>query len=240
MSVAIRSLQNACDQTSLYDSLCEVTDILGFHYFALSRHPNRVSDKRVEAPIHNYPEGWADEYEHKKLFLADPVHRACHRWACGFRWKELSNIIPLQTHDAFMIDQAKRFGIEEGFTIPTNVPGAIRGSVTFATMTGQAFPESQLLDAQACGSILFQSARMIAGDLAYSPRGRLTDRQLECVLWAGRGKTNSEIATILDIEPDTVKKHLSAAFVRYDVVKRGSLAYGAMLEGVLCLTDVFP
>lgn len=52
----------------------------------------------------------------------------------------------------------------------------------------------------------------------------LTPREAEILLWVAQGKTNPEIATILDIGLTTVKKHLEATFAKLGVENRTSAA----------------
>ncbi|GAB1623333.1 response regulator transcription factor [Agarivorans albus] len=53
-------------------------------------------------------------------------------------------------------------------------------------------------------------------------RFSLTERESEVVLWLARGKTNREIAQILDMSPRTVNKHLEAVFTKLAVENRTS------------------
>lgn len=52
----------------------------------------------------------------------------------------------------------------------------------------------------------------------------LTPREAEILVWVAQGKTNPEIATILEIGLTTVKKHLEAIFVKLGVENRTSAA----------------
>jgi len=59
---------------------------------------------------------------------------------------------------------------------------------------------------------------------------RLTPREAEVARLVGRGRTNLEIATALDITADTVKKHVKAACVKAGTTNRAGLA--AKITGV--------
>jgi RNA polymerase sigma factor (sigma-70 family) len=48
----------------------------------------------------------------------------------------------------------------------------------------------------------------------------LTDRELEVLEWVKAGKTNQEIATILNISQNTVKSHLKRIYKKLNVSKR--------------------
>jgi DNA-binding CsgD family transcriptional regulator len=52
----------------------------------------------------------------------------------------------------------------------------------------------------------------------------LTKREAEVLLWVSQGKTNPEIATILEIKPKTITKHLERVFQKLGVETRTSAA----------------
>ena len=210
---------------------------LGFDYYAVSRHPGVRKDDFGE-PIHNYPAGWEARYISGELGRCDPVHRACHVRTSGFRWRDAHLIVPFSPRDDAMLDEARGYGIEDGFTVPANVYGAARGSVTFATEIGTPFPEHRLFLAQAFGNILFQKMLDIGWARHLPKRDILTERQLECVMWVGRGKCNWAIAKLLGLSVNTVKKHLREACERYAFATRTTLPLQALADGSLCISDV--
>ena len=61
----------------------------------------------------------------------------------------------------------------------------------------------------------------------------VTDRQLECLAWAGEGKTAIEIGMILGISARTVEGHLAKACEAFGVHKRIQAAIKASELGVL-------
>ena len=50
----------------------------------------------------------------------------------------------------------------------------------------------------------------------------LTSREAEVLIWLVRGKSNRDIATILNLSPRTVDKHLEAVFRKLGVENRTS------------------
>jgi DNA-binding CsgD family transcriptional regulator len=59
----------------------------------------------------------------------------------------------------------------------------------------------------------------------------LTTREAEVLIWIARGKSNRDIADILNISPRTVNKHLEQIFTKLGVENRASaaaLAVGAL------------
>jgi DNA-binding CsgD family transcriptional regulator len=57
---------------------------------------------------------------------------------------------------------------------------------------------------------------------------KLTEREAEVMMWIVHGKTNKEIALILDISPRTVNKYLEQIFRKLSVDNRTSAAFAAL------------
>jgi DNA-binding NarL/FixJ family response regulator len=64
---------------------------------------------------------------------------------------------------------------------------------------------------------------------------QLTDREREVLTWVGRGKTSSEIATILGLSERTVNFHCEQAIKRLDVINRAQAVAKAVSEQLLAL-----
>ena len=52
----------------------------------------------------------------------------------------------------------------------------------------------------------------------------VTEREAEGLLWIARGKSNRDIAEILDLNPRTVNKHLEQIYAKLGVENRASAA----------------
>ncbi|WP_432807339.1 helix-turn-helix transcriptional regulator [Microvirga terrae] len=65
------------------------------------------------------------------------------------------------------------------------------------------------------------------------PKFRLTRRETEVLTWVGRGKTSSEIATILGVSTRTVDFHCAQAMGRLDVMNRTQAVARAVADGLI-------
>ena len=231
--------------------LSAITREMDFDYYALIHHVDltpmdireftHMADGSLVA-LTNYPEGWVEAYVARNIVVNDPIHLASHRTNVGFRWDEVDRLIPVTGEHRAIRDDTLRAGIEQGYTVPANVPGEANGSCSFAMRRGASLPQANLAMAQLVGSFAFQAAR----NLVLKAKRRaipaepipLTPRQLECVLLVGRGKTDWEIGRILGISEETVKHHLKQAREHYDVPKRVQVVMRAVYEGQLALTDM--
>ena len=76
------------------------------------------------------------------------------------------------------------------------------------------------------GELLFRLSRHDprGGEEVLKARFPLTAREAEVLLWLARGKSNRDIAAILDLAPRTVNKHLETVFAKLGVENRASAA----------------
>jgi DNA-binding CsgD family transcriptional regulator len=236
---AAKLIVSSTCREALGEALLEAGRSMGFEFFALAHHPQAWRRRESDLRIHNYPREWELCYDRRRLGLSDPIHRASHLNASGFRWSEVAGIIPVTDRDRAMLQEARGFGIDDGYTVPTNVPGEQYGSVTFATTQGVPFPDQMLLYAEAFGHLAFQAARVVDGHRALPRKSAVTDRQLEIVVLIGQDKTDSEMAQILGVKEDTVTKHVRNICERLDAVKRNSVPLRAIFAGLLCFSDIF-
>lgn len=213
---------------------------LGFDYVALVHHVDlRQRDGAVVA-LWTYPASWVEEYLARGMATSDPVHLASHRTNIGFAWDQIARLIPLTPAHRRVRERTRRAGIEDGFTVPANIPGEANGSCSFAMATGRRLPVESLPAAQLAGAFAFNAARRLmrrSARLADQPP-RLSPRQLDCVVLAGRGYTDREAAAALGIAEDTVTEYLDEARRRYGVSRRATLILRAIFDGQIALSDV--
>jgi len=231
--------------------LIDATREMGFDYFALVHHVDltpinsrltHMVDGTLIA-LTNYPPGWVEAYVARNIVANDPIHLASHRTNVGFRWDEVPSLIHVTSAHRAITADSRKAGLEEGYTVPANVPGEANGSCSFAMRAGRPMPQQNLPMAQIIGSFAFQAARTLVTkgkDMPpFSDRARLSQRQLECILLVARGKSDWEISRILGISEETVKTHLRQARELYDVPKRIQAVLRAVYDGQIALSDIF-
>lgn len=68
---------------------------------------------------------------------------------------------------------------------------------------------------------------------------RFSDRERDCLIWIARGKSDTEIATILGISAETVHQYVKQARANYDAVSRSQLVAHALFSGTISFMDIF-
>ena len=234
----LTSLQSVSTLDGLREALEETRDRLACRYFALSQHVDFLRAPDSALRLHNYPESWEEWFDSRGLGVSDPIHRASHVTAFGFRWAAVSGLINLSKTDQVVLSEAYAHGIGDGFTVPGNVPGETLGSCSFAVRAGDELREELIPFAQLAGQLLFETGRRLAIKRPMPDAPALTDRQVECIMWVGRGKTDWEIAQILGVSHTTVIEHLRNARERYDAPTRSMLTVRALYDGAVCFSDL--
>jgi LuxR family quorum-sensing system transcriptional regulator CciR len=224
---------------ALLDDACRD---LGFDYYAIVHHVRFGQPHKGHVRLSNYPLDWVARIREEGR-PSDPVLRAAERMSSGFKWDELQKIITLTPAERDHFEQGAQFGIAHGFTVPNHVPGETFGSCNFVASVDHPFPDDGIYAAQALGNFAFEAARTILAAAAepcdsYIDPAPLSERQRECLLFVGRGKSDSVIGQLLGIRPRTVNEHIEAAKRRYAVATRSQLLVRALFRSEICFSEM--
>jgi DNA-binding CsgD family transcriptional regulator len=69
--------------------------------------------------------------------------------------------------------------------------------------------------------------------VSWGQRNRLSAREIECLLWCGKGKTNAQIGAILGLSARTVEHYLASAIRKLEATNRTHAVYLAATAGLL-------
>jgi DNA-binding CsgD family transcriptional regulator len=126
------------------------------------------------------------------------------------------------------------YGVAAAIVAPVHLPFGVLGAVVW----GSASP---LLDLRAAFmanaepmfalALKLISAHAEASSLRAPPLGAPTAREVQCVRWAALGKTDFEIAHILEISVPTVRFHLKNAARKLEACSRSHAVYRATALG---------
>jgi LuxR family quorum-sensing system transcriptional regulator CciR len=236
----VRAVRTAPSLTDVGLVLKDATRAFHFDHFALAQRvntPNRLGAVRLT----DFPDHWVENLVPSGRVADDPVVLACERSVTPFAWSRLDTILPLtRRHKAYMT-QARAAGLAEGYTVPIHVPGQASGLVSFVMAQGRELPAESLPAAQYLACFAFEAARRLKLQLEGDdpPEGpKLTQRQLDCLVLAARGKSNWVAGQLLGLSGGTVHKYLEAAKTRYGVSTRTELVVRALYDGQLSFADV--
>ncbi len=213
-----------------------------FHAYAVFQHVKHFSWKEKRSlAISNFSRSWLEHFIANRMHAHDPVFMASHKTAVGFSFDQIPSLIKLTERQRHILDAGKNAGILNGFCVPAHIPGEANGTCTFTISHGD-LPAENLPMAQLVGSFAYEAARQLlltGEEIVERQRQKpLTLRQLECVVFVGRGKSDWEIAQILGLKEDTVTDHLNDARRRLGVSRRAELPIHALYRGDLSFSDI--
>ncbi len=201
------------------DFLLTLKDHLGFDHltYAIFNSPNvKVRDPLVAC---SYQREWLDYYFSEDCINCDPIVRAAQTSHRPYSWESLKKN---KTEQAFM-QHAQDFGISNrGMTIPIRRVNNELALVSICAnanrrqwtdLMNYSVPVVRFI-ADYCHDTFMQKFTEAAGQ---GEDVKLTTRERECLLWTARGKSNWEIANILNIAERTVTFHIGNACTKLGV-----------------------
>ena len=204
---------------------------LGFPHVALVSHSLHRARRGSFVRIENYPAEWVERIEVDPICRMDPVHLAAATSGLGFSWDMLEAIVQLSGDQLRAMDEARRFGLRFGYTIPLRFPGQSMASCSFAAPKAVPLGPEQMMAADWVAAHAYEAALRL--QVGPSERPRLSRRQLQCVRLLAAGKTDWEVSRILGIGEETVRTYVKAARAAYGAVTRAQLVALVLRDGII-------
>lgn len=179
-----------------------------------------VDDGRSLAAVLGWEEVFPRVWLEQKLYLVSPIGAVCRASTRPFVWhadavaRTLQAVRPRQTITWRLTPE---FGIYGGITVPVHLPHARTGSVGWMARS----PDVDLARVLAKHEDQLRLAAHRFMDLVYARRNDpaapmqgvapLNEREVECLSWAGLGRTDIEIGAIIHRSPATARFHIDNA-----------------------------
>lgn len=177
------------------------------------------------------PDNFSDLWLHEGFFKIDPAQQLCVRRSVPFAWSHQTDSavvgdLELTPEHAPVLAYLRDCRLTCGVTVPIYGAGGGLATVTairedpdrtFIRHAQQELARFALFAHYAHAAIF----NLLSPDHKACPAVKLTQRELECISWAARGKTAEDIAVILDRSLATVCFHLSNATRKLGAQSRG-------------------
>lgn len=237
----VRAARSALNTSELTSIMSDVTHEMGFRYYALIEHADLRGSPPGVVDVKHYPAGVTKRIIDEGRYRRDPIIRGCNFATSAFIWSEIHQIMRLDRRDRDSFEAGMLEGLDNGITVPCNLLGAPIGSCTFAGTRRSSNVDRYLGPAQMIGVFAFQAARRIVGGTPLpGPLPKLHPRKRDCVVLAGRGLSNKEIARALALTPRTVDGYMTEARELLHAHDRTELVISAVLSGEIGLHELKP
>lgn len=198
---------------------------------ALSVHGDKVEGRFY---FGNWLPEWKATYL-ESFFASDPLVHEARLRITPFTWTELwaQGDLPRSVCDLIETDQ--QHGWTDGFAVPIHGPGGYVALVSFAggPIDLGAGDRAILL---ALAHAAHQRGRLLYGQETTNEL-KLTPRELQVLHWISRGKTDAEIAAILQISATTVHSYVEQAKRKLGVHSRSQAISELSLHELLLRAD---
>jgi DNA-binding CsgD family transcriptional regulator len=212
--IYVDRLAAAGDFEALTAALADTSAELGLGRVAyLGLPPQPDGDRPIL--LSTYDEKWTGRYLAQGYQRVDPVVRRAAASSLPFEWGVEADRRLMDRQQWQIFDEAAAFGVVRGFTIPVHHSGGQVAALTYATDEAEgAFLRGVAQNQHVLHlmGIYFHAhvARLVAR-ASSSVLESLTPRELECLTWASRGKSATDIGTILSISRHTAVFHMENA-----------------------------
>jgi DNA-binding CsgD family transcriptional regulator len=184
---------------------------LGLRYFSYYEPAKTRGTEIRGINIHNVPQEWLQRYLEQGYDAVNPVICKINRTRSPFFWNTLRSegyFDSKQTRR--MWSEGSEFGLGDGFTFPifhTNGDMVLFNLACDRLEDDPRLPPAILL----ISIYLHEKFKALRGLNRAEHIPDLTNRECECLAWAGAGKTNWEIGEILSISEATVRTYFKRA-----------------------------
>jgi LuxR family transcriptional activator of conjugal transfer of Ti plasmids len=214
----IDRLSSASNSDALRDAMAQAAAGLDLSCFAYLSMPDRTGSQA--ALISNYPSGWTTRYLQRHYERFDPVIIQALGQPEPFEWG-LGVGPSASSKSNELFEEASKFGIRYGFTVPIHNDSGPVAAVTFAADERRPQFERTIREHARALQLMAMYFHAHAQRKAASKQPvagvSLSTRETECLSWAAQGKSAWEIGAILGISRHTVATYLENAKTKLGV-----------------------
>ena len=176
---------------------------------------------------------WADQYTRGRLSRYDPAIQAVFTNIRPVSWREIEAGVKSAEGQA-VFDAARAAGARDGLIVPVHGPLGEVMSVSLVSEVIDTFDDQTRNTMHVAGTIFAtRGLSLLEIERERTEGPQLSRREIQCVYWINKGKTDWEIGRILGIAEDTVAFHIQNAKKKLGVTTRAQLPNRAWYLGVL-------
>jgi LuxR family quorum-sensing system transcriptional regulator CciR len=220
----------ATSTEALLGALADAARSIGFTHVAMIQHgglPRLIVRALV---VTNYPAEFVRFYTESHAYVIDPVYEVSQLLDRPFSWDEIPDYVELTDKQSALFEEARRYGLAHGITVPLHIPSESYASCTFARPEPIEITPSLMTTLQIIAAFAFKAGLNLHHVVHDRNVPRLTRREAECTALIALGKTDWEIGQILGIAQTTVRYFITRAKQRYGVFRRSELVARAIID----------
>lgn len=227
---ALKAIELSSNREELFTFLREYYQNLGFDAICYIV-PSASNPGETELVDFGYPAEWIARYGNG-LGQHDPVVSFAMESGRIFKWSDIGNLRSLGAENRAFLEELSRSEMTDGLALPTFGRHQRVGYFGIGQVQSpDVLQDADLLKLHAVA----QRAHLRLDEFAEAeqPTPILSPREREILHWVARGKTNSDLATILGISAATVATHLQRVFTKLKTNDRVTAVLVAAKRGMI-------
>lgn len=245
----VQSLNHVENKAGLVDYLTELTKAMKlkhFWYMIIPRDLARLNHKSLyHTAINNYPKEFEHGYINDQRYLYCPVlHHAYHQIPYPASWDELFDGSKISELQIAQVEWFATQGVTNGISCPIHGANG-EFSILHFVLNKEDDPCSEEVIAiknklvTLTNFIDVKAKNILVKSHLSCDNIKLTPRETDCIMWAARGKTSWETATILKLSEHTVREYLKNCLTKLNASTKAEAISKAILIGFISYSDIF-
>ncbi|HEX7027951.1 MAG TPA: LuxR family transcriptional regulator [Gammaproteobacteria bacterium] len=231
-------LANAKTTDDIHALCGRITRDYGYDNFAYVLTISNSVHKPDVYAVSNYSNDWLEHYVSHQYMGVDPIIKHCLAGNTQVVWSRVFDRVTRTQLAARVMQEAGEFGLKDGVTFPIHGAYGDHGLLSFSRSRSIDSNDVNFLHSLAYLYFLSVQIHETAYRIFSKPNGpvqclQLSGRQHDCLSWAAEGKTNWEIAQILNLSESTVKMHIAHACQRLGVFNKQQAVAKAISLGLI-------
>ncbi|WP_299192490.1 LuxR family transcriptional regulator [uncultured Erythrobacter sp.] len=202
---------------------------MSYHVTPLFGEPNSIA---TAVYADGFTKEWLACYDREGFRSSDPIPGRVMASGKMMTWQEAQQAAPNSAANEAYFEAMHEHGLIHGFGIALFGPGGrdAYAGFDFEKPVGEVAAD-KIGTVRSVAQAGHQRICMLLEQATPTPA--LSEREIEVLTWAARGKSQSTIATILDISPDTVKTYSKRIYAKLDVTDRVGAVVKALRLGLV-------
>lgn len=234
LTTDILSLNECTSFDQVHGALCAISADLGFDAFLYGGQFQISGARQTEHIVTNFSPAWRQRYEQQGYLQLDPALVHARNSLCPLVWCDAMYATEEQRH---FQQEARAHGLAEGVTFPVHSRNGDFALLSLSLSRSNDGAREHVRAMLKWGALLAAltheaMARVVTSNSA-AKAPKLTRREAEVLQWISVGKSNWEIARLVDISEHGVSHHVRNILLKFDVTSRHQAAAKAVALGLL-------
>lgn len=187
--------------------------------------------------IHNYPGDWMQYYFENHFDSIDPVMIYGLSQIGSYTWDIIPSQMPLMKKQVQCLNYGREAGLHNGICTPLRgINNQLAGLSLASSEAVDSFDgKLDLITAYSNHFyITWKKFHLKMSETSDTPNYALTEKERDVLSWVSQGKSDTDIAAILNISEHTVDFHLRNIFRKLNANSRVLAVVKALSYGIIC------